>query len=152
MGPEDEDTLGRDDFYGYGRVNLNDALILANSTLPFSIDIEPESSRNIIRPASHEEVEVAIFGENTFAASRVNCATLGFGPSHATASECEIEDVNDDGIIDMVAEFQINETGIACGDTEATLIGQTLDGINFMGTDELTTIGCRMDDRGDSED
>jgi len=34
VGPPDEDTPGRDDFFGHGRVNLNGALTLAAAALP----------------------------------------------------------------------------------------------------------------------
>ena len=142
VGPEDEDTLGRDDFYGFGRVNLADTLSLATAVLPISIDIDPDSDRNRIRPSSRQEVEVAILGDSGFDVTSVNCESLGFGPAKASALECEIEDENDDGIDDLVAEFIINETGIACGDTYATLVGQTLEGTDLIGVDTVTTVGC----------
>jgi len=110
--------------------------------LPISIDIDPDSERNRIRPGSRKEVEVAIWGGSGFDATRVNCQTLGFGPAQALARECEIEDENDDGFDDMVAEFKISETGIACGDTEAPLVGQTLEGIDIIGSDKVSTFGC----------
>ncbi len=73
----------------------------------------------------------------------MSCSSLSFGPSQADAIDCEIEDVNADGFDDLVASFQISETGIACGDTEATLVGTTIDGVGIIGTDRVTTIGCR---------
>ena len=86
---------------------------------------------------------VAILGDSSLNAASVSCASLGFGPSQAAAMTCEIEDVNDDWFDDLVANFQINETGIACGDTEATLVGTTLEGFGILATDRITTIGCR---------
>jgi hypothetical protein len=87
-------------------------------------------------------VEVAIWGDSGFDVTSVNCQSLGFGPAQASALECEIEDENGDGFDDMVAEFIINDTGIACGDTDATLVGQTLEGTDIIGIDKVTTIGC----------
>lgn len=143
VGPPEEDTPGRDDFFGYGRLNVNDALTLAQNMFVVAIDIDPTSEFNRIRPESTKPVPVAILGDSSLNATSVSCASLGFGPNQAAAIACEIEDVNDDGFDDLVAAFQINETGIACGDTEATLVGTILDGFSILGTDFVTTIGCR---------
>mgnify|MGYP001827684432 CR=1 FL=1 len=143
VGPPEEDTLGRDDFFGYGRVNVNDALRLSQSVLVVAIDIDPRSEFNRIRPDSTRTVPVAIFGDSSLDITRVSCASLGFGPSQAEAIDCEFEDVNEDGFGDLLATFQIRETGIACGDTEATLVGMTVDDSDIIGTDRVTTIGCR---------
>jgi hypothetical protein len=62
-------------------------------------------------------VPVAILGDSSLNAASVSCASLGFGPSQAAAMTCEIEDVNDDWFDDLVANFQINETGIIIMDT-----------------------------------
>ena len=143
VGPPEEDTSGRDDFFGFGRVNLNEALALAQSTFVVAIDIDPASESNRIRPESTKLVPVAILGDSGLHATSVSCASLGFGPQQAAAKTCEIEDVNDDGYDDLVATFQANETGIACGDTEATLVGIVLDGSSILGIDFVATIGCR---------
>ena len=142
VGPEFEDTLGRDEFYGFGRVNLLETLSLASEIFPIGLDIDPDSERNRIRPSSRQEVEVAIWGHSGFDVTSVNCESLSFGPAQASALECEIEDENDDGFDDMVAEFIINETGLTCEDTEATLVGQTLEGVDIIGVDKVTTVGC----------
>lgn len=38
--------------------------------------------------------------------------------------------------------FIVSETGIICGDTEATLTGVTLEGESFIGTDSIITVRC----------
>jgi len=43
----------------------------------------------------------------------------------------------------MVFHFKIQETGIACGDTDATLTGETAAGDTlFTGTETVKTVGC----------
>ena len=37
----------------------------------------------------------------------------------------------------------ISETGIVCGDTEATLTGELYDGTQVAGTDTVNTVGCK---------
>jgi hypothetical protein len=45
--------------------------------------------------------------------------------------------------MDMVFHFKTQETGIVCGDTDATLRAKTFDGTPFTGTDKLKTVGCK---------
>jgi hypothetical protein len=81
----------------------------------------------------------------------VDVTTLRFGPwevapRHDLTDEWtyndHLEDVNLDGFMDLVMHYETQETGILCGDTEATLSGELLDGRPFEGTDEIRTVGC----------
>jgi hypothetical protein len=45
--------------------------------------------------------------------------------------------------MDMVFHFKTQETGIVCGDTEATLMGETFGETQFTGTDAVQTVGCK---------
>ena len=54
------------------------------------------------------------------------------------------EDVNLDGIMDLLLHFRTQDTGITCGDESATLTGELLDGHPIEGTDTIQTVGCRV--------
>jgi hypothetical protein len=45
--------------------------------------------------------------------------------------------------MDMVFHFKIQESAIACDDTEATMTGETFDGTLITGTDAVKTVGCK---------
>ena len=120
-------------------------LIPAN--IPVTIDILKEK----INPGSNEEIKVAILSTASFNASAlVNPSSVRFGPSGATEKPPynKTDDVNSDGLLDLVISFKMGDTGIKCGDTSATLTGKTYAGQNITGSDTFTTLGCsvRRDD------
>jgi hypothetical protein len=107
------------------------------------IDIKPGSDPNSINPASGGVVPVALLGWDGFDVTEVDASTLAFGPDGAALAHRHgphFEDVNADGLLDLVAHFRIEETGIVFGDMEACLRGQTLDGKPFGGCDSVRTV------------
>jgi hypothetical protein len=72
----------------------------------------------------------------------IQAVDLGTLPGGAETVKGRINDVDDDGDWDLVFKVKTPQTGIACGDTEATLTAQTLDGDAITGTDTLKTVGC----------
>ena len=94
-------------------------------------------------PRSKGVIPVAVLGSTDFDAMQVDFSTVTFGPDGALpAHDGHVEDVNDDGYMDMMFHFKTQETGIVCGDTEATLNGETFEGTSITGTDTVNTVGC----------
>jgi hypothetical protein len=54
-----------------------------------------------------------------------------------------IEDVDGDGVDDLVLHFETKETGILCGDTSASLTGKIFGGQAIEGSDPFRTVGCQ---------
>ncbi len=109
-----------------------------------TIDIKPGSDPNSVNPRSKGVIPVAVLGSTDFDATQVDFLTVRFGIAEASpAHDGHVEDINHDGYPDMVFHFKTRDTGIICGDTEATLNGEIFDGTPFTGTDAVKTVGCK---------
>lgn len=65
---------------------------------------------------------------------------MRFGADHGSAFVYRSEDSDGDSDIDLRLRFRLSETGIACGNTAATLTGVTFDGQQITGTDSVNVI------------
>jgi hypothetical protein len=124
-------------------LNIDDSG-LPPEDLTVSIDIKPHDRGNVINPRSHGSIWVAVLSDTQIAFDplQLDIPTVRFGPELAEAMRRKVKDVNKDGLGDLLLHFMIPETGIACGDTEATLTGKTFDGVSFTGTDSIKTVNC----------
>jgi hypothetical protein len=112
--------------------------------LTVALDIKPGRAENPINPKSNGVIPVAILSTNSFDASTVDQASLRFGPGQASAQgKGHLEDVNRDGLPDLVLHFGTQASGIQCGDTSVSITGQTVNGVPIKGSDSITTVGCR---------
>lgn len=72
----------------------------------------------------------------------VDRSTLRLGSAGATPFKYTRIDLNEDGIHDLVMRFNINETGLACGDTTIDLQGTMVGGAEFVARADIVTVGC----------
>lgn len=109
------------------------------------VDIKPGSDPNSVNPRSKGVIPVAILSDAHFDATTVDPLSVRFGPDEAEEAHRRghVEDVDGDGIDDLMLHFRTQETGIHCGTTEATLTGVTTSGESIRGTDSVRTVGCR---------
>ena len=111
-----------------------------------TIDIKPGSFPNSINPRSKGVIPVAVLSTPTFDALTIDVATVRFSGPAGTGEahgHGHAEDVNGDGLTDLVLHFSTPASGIQCGDTVGTLVGETLGGDAFVGTDSIVTVGCK---------
>lgn len=107
-----------------------------------SIDIKPGSNPNSINPGNKGVIPVAILTTGSFDASTVDATSVRFGPNNAVAVHYAREDVDGDEDLDLILQFVTQQSGIQCGDTSASLSGQTSGGQSIAGSDLVNTVGC----------
>jgi hypothetical protein len=92
---------------------------------------------------SNDIIPVAVLGSVNFDATQVDFSTTRYGPRKASPiHDGHVEDVNNDGILDMAFHFDTKDTGITCDDFRVTLSGETFSGDAFTGTESIKTAGC----------
>lgn len=119
------------------------ALTSTPPALDVKIDIRPGNKINPVNPRSNGKLKVAILTTGDFDASKVDAGAVRFGPGAAAPVGYRLNDVDQDGVWDLVLKFNTLGTAIVCGDTEATLTGETFDGIRITGVDSIRTVGCQ---------
>jgi hypothetical protein len=110
--------------------------------LPITINIKPEDDLNSLNLKAKGVVSVAVLTTEDFDATEIDPETVQFGPAAATKihAQAHVEDVDYDGDLDLLLHFRTQETGIQCGDSDATLTGTTWDGTSVTGTDSVNTV------------
>lgn len=110
-----------------------------------TIDIKPGGGLNSINPYDEGTVPVAILSRGNFdAPADVDATTLTFGRTgdEASLAFCNVsgEDVNSDGLRDLVCHFTTMLTGFKLGDLDGILKGRTVQGAPFTGSDTVRIV------------
>ncbi len=120
--------------------------VIETTTVP--IDILPGKSPNVIDIRKGGKVSVAILSTATFdAATMVDVESLSFGRTgdelslvrrgKAKTPVVSLQDVNGDGRLDLVPQFDIALAGFQAGDTEGILRGLIVGGELLEGRDSV---------------
>ena len=123
-------------------------------TCAVGLNIRPEEFPNRIRLVGGPRlVHVAILSNSSFdAPNEVDRTSLTFGHSgnekslHRQGKDCWRNDVNKDGLLDLVCNFIIRKTGFQPSDTVGILKGMLLDGTSFEAQDSVVIIVSGNDD------
>jgi hypothetical protein len=111
-----------------------------------NIDIKPGSVSNKVDSKGKGKISVAILSTDTFSAPDVlDLNSLTFGPTgnEDSLAFCDAQNVNRDGLMDLVCYFYTRNTGFHCGDTQGVLKGKTLRGIPIEGSDSVKIAPCK---------
>ncbi len=119
-----------------------------------AIDIKPGSYPNCFNVNGHGVIPVAILGAEDFDVTQIDVSTLSFGGLAVRLKgkdrpQCSYEDVSGDftfpegatdGYLDLVCQFEDDDTFVVVGEDTATVTGNLLpefDGLAFTGSDEI---------------
>lgn len=107
------------------------------------IDVLPGTFPNRINVDSQGVIPVAILTIQGFDATRVDPLSVRFGPNGAAEvhGRGHVEDVDSDGVLDMMFHFSQPDTGIHCLLRQAVLTGVTIDGVLIRGVDSVLPQG-----------
>jgi hypothetical protein len=110
------------------------------------IDIKPGSDPNCFNNDDHGVIPVAIFGSASFDATQIDPASVTLGSLSVKAVGkgnkflASIEDVDGDGILDMVVKIQDADGAFTSGSGTADITGFLNDGTFFWGTDSICVV------------
>jgi 6-phosphogluconolactonase (cycloisomerase 2 family) len=116
-------------------------------TLTVQIKLRPQTADTHVvtfKATSGDKLDVAILSASGFDATQVDTTSLTFGHtgSEPSLDSCQSnpQDVNGDGLNDLVCRFVIREGNFIPGDTQAVLHGKTLSGTPFVGTSPVNVV------------
>jgi hypothetical protein len=144
------DGLGNPgDLDGDGLLSDEDLALLTKlvgilEVIEVDIDVLPGSEENPVNPSRKGVIPVAILGSDAFDVETIDLETLRFGPAGASPAHAtggHFEDVNEDGVIDLVSHYPMQETGIVAGLEEACVTAATMEGQAVKGCDRIRIIG-----------
>ena len=105
-----------------------------------AIDVKPGSTSNPINLKSKGNVPVAVLSDSTFDTTIIDRNTVSFAGASALAIGGTPEDVNGDGLLDVVLHFKTQDLGLMSSATEACLAGKTISGQEFEGCDSVRIV------------
>lgn len=77
-----------------------------------------------------------------FDATTVNPSSVRVGPLGAIPARSEMLDFQQDGDVDLVMGFRMDDPGFPCGDSDLVLTGETNTGRSIIGSGPIRVIGC----------
>lgn len=109
------------------------------------IDIKPGSDPNSINLKANGSVPVAIFSTDSFDATIVDPTTIMLADASVIIKKngtpkAAFDDVNGDGLLDLIVHVNIKDLKLNATDTEAVLKGETFAGIQIRGVDTVRII------------
>ncbi len=125
--------------------STNRVVKISLAVIQVGVDVKPGSFPNSVNLGSAGTVPVAILSSAAFDARTVDPATVTVaGAPVATkrngALMYSFEDVNGDGLLDLVVHVRTQALGLAAGDVTAALAGATQGGRRIAGADSVRIV------------
>jgi hypothetical protein len=112
------------------------------AALSAAATLQQNTPNPVVNINDNGQLAVNLLCNLAFSCETIDQASLRFGPAGARPKSVQLKDINNDGVIDLKATFANQETGIACGDTMATLSGtNTFPGFGLLEFDAPVGFG-----------
>ena len=110
--------------------------------LALTIDVKPGSDENPVNIKSRGVVPVALLAGPELDVAWIEVNTIAFGPTgtEASAERCAVEDVNQDGLDDLVCHFRTQQAGLSAGVQQVVVRASLVSGLAFVGTDSIRLV------------
>lgn len=128
-------------------IDISEFFLTVDWTPPgvVKIDIKPNSDPNSINTKSHGKIPVALLSSSDLdVLTEIDSNSFKFG---RTGDEMSLafcnkngEDVNGDGLLDLVCHFETQNTGFQLGDLVGVLSGKTNSGQPVRGEDNINIV------------
>jgi len=124
-------------------VNANES----GKIIPIVIDVKPGNGDEVdpINLKSKGKTPVAVLSTETFDATTMNIGSIRFAGASVNVKnngtfQASFEDVNADGLLDLVLHFNTQDLNLTSASTEATLTGTTDNGRCVSATDSIKIV------------
>jgi hypothetical protein len=132
--------------YGHAQEHrLLGQLMVPSSVRRVAIDIRPGTTPNTVNLGSSGVVPVAILSEAGFDATSVDPLTVAIASAQVRlrgngTPMASVDDVDGDGLDDLVIHVSTSALTLTSADTTATLVGSTTDGQRIEGADSVRIV------------
>ena len=125
--------------------SFSDFGIFEKKQVEATIDVKPGAIPNTINLGSNGTVPVAIFSNSSFDATTVDPLSVSLASAPVKlkgngTSMSSFQDVNSDGLLDLIVHVSTEALQLSETDTLANLIGYTLDDTEVIGSDTVRVI------------
>lgn len=104
------------------------------------VDVKPGTDVNAVKLSSKGRLPVAILGSDSFDVESVDLATLNI--DSVASAHAALEDVNGDGIMDIISHYSIPElvaaAALTAQTTTLTVKAVDIDGVTVTGSDSVS--------------
>ena len=134
--------------------NTNSATHSVTVLLKADVDVKPGSEVNHLNLNGNGVVLIAVLGSSVFDVGEVNVSSISVGSGGASpVDNGHIEDVNDDGIDDLMLHVRRGDLGIDASTPDGTILtlelsGELDDGTLFTGNDDVRINGNNSKSKG----
>jgi len=113
--------------------------------IPIVIDIKPDGVPNSINLKSKGKVPVAVLSTETFDATTMDVGSIRFAGASVNVKpngefQASFEDVNGDGLLDLMLHFNTQDLNLTTASTQATLTGTTDTGRCVTASDSVRIV------------